>query len=167
MTLHDVERREVGDVDGKTLLHLQCHFGLDTMSWARLGATATGVDFSDTAIDLARSLNDELGLNARFIRSDVYDLPDVLDEEFDVVFTSYGVMVWLPRSGPVGVGHPPHAQDGRNVLHRGLPSVSSHTFEVSESGDLPAEVRLFRRGSDDPGQPTELRRQGAPVESAP
>jgi SAM-dependent methyltransferase len=85
ITLTDVERREVGDVDGKTLLHLQCHFGLDTMSWARLGAKATGVDFSDAAIDLARSLNDELELNTRFIRSDVYDLPDVLDEEFDIV----------------------------------------------------------------------------------
>ena len=66
------------------------------MSWARLGAKATGVDFSDAAIDLARSLNDELELNTRFIRSDVYDLPDVLDEEFDIVFTSYGVLVWLP-----------------------------------------------------------------------
>ena len=65
ITLTDVERREVGDVDGKTLLHLQCHFGLDTMSWARLGAKATGVDFSDAAIDLARSLNDDLELNTR------------------------------------------------------------------------------------------------------
>ena len=96
ITLTDIERGEVGDVSGKTLLHLQCHFGLDTMSWARLGATATGVDFSEAAIDLARSLNDELRLNTRFIRSDVYGLPDVLDEEFDVVFTSYGVLVWLP-----------------------------------------------------------------------
>ena len=56
MTLHDVELREMGDVSGKTLLHLQCHFGLDTMSWARLGAEATGIDLSDVAIDLARSL---------------------------------------------------------------------------------------------------------------
>ena len=71
--LKDLERREVGEVSGKTLLHLQCHFGLDTMSWARLGAKPTGVDFSDEAIDLARSLNDELGLGTRFIRSNVYD----------------------------------------------------------------------------------------------
>ena len=96
ITLNDIERREVGDVSGKTLLHLQCHFGLDTMSWARLGAKATGVDFSGAAIELARSLNDELGLDARFICSNVYDLPEVLDEQFDVVFTSYGVLVWLP-----------------------------------------------------------------------
>ena len=96
ITLTDVERREVGDVSGKTLLHLQCHFGLDTMSWARLGAKATGVDFSDDAITLASALNEELELGARFIRSNVYDLPNALDEQFDVVFTSYGVLNWLP-----------------------------------------------------------------------
>ena len=96
ITLKELERREVGDVSGKTLLHLQCHFGLDTMSWSRLGAKATGVDFSDAAIDLARSLNDELGLDARFICANVYDLPQVLHEQFDVVFASYGVLVWLP-----------------------------------------------------------------------
>ena len=96
MTLNEIVRREVGDVPGKTLLHLQCHFGLDTMSWARLGANATGVDFSDTAIDLARSLNDDLGLDTRFICSNVYDLPEVLDEQFDIVFTSEGVLCWLP-----------------------------------------------------------------------
>lgn len=95
-SLKDIERREVGDVSGKTLLHLQCHFGMDTMSWARRGARATGVDFSDVAIDAARSLNAELGLGARFICSNLYDLPDVLDEKFDIVFTSYGVLCWLP-----------------------------------------------------------------------
>ena len=96
MTLNEIVRREVGEVPGKTLLHLQCHFGMDTMSWARLGAKATGVDFSDTAIDLARSLNDELGLDTRFICSNVYDLPEALDEQFDIVFTSEGVLCWLP-----------------------------------------------------------------------
>ena len=96
ITLNDVEREEVGPVSGKSLLHLQCHFGMDTMSWARLGAEATGVDFSDAAIDLARSLNDELGLSARFLCSNVYDLPGALDEQFDIVFTSHGVLCWLP-----------------------------------------------------------------------
>ena len=65
ITLKDIERQEVGDVSGKTLLHLQCHFGMDTMSWSRLDAVATGVDFSEAAIELARSLNDELGLDAQ------------------------------------------------------------------------------------------------------
>ena len=95
-SLHSLEIGEVGDVRGKSLLHLQCHFGLDTMSWARLGARATGVDFSEEAISLARSLSEELRIDAQFVVSNVYDLPDVLDGRFDVVFTSYGVLTWLP-----------------------------------------------------------------------
>ena len=80
----------------KSLLHLQCHFGMDTLSWARLGARATGVDFSDEAIALARSLSQELGIEARFVCSNIYDLPDVLSGQYDIVFTSYGVLCWLP-----------------------------------------------------------------------
>ena len=95
-SLHSLEIEEVGDVDGKRLLHLQCHFGMDTMSWARLGAVATGVDFSEEAVSLARSLSEELGIDAKFVVSNVYDLPEVLDGRFDVVFTSYGVLTWLP-----------------------------------------------------------------------
>lgn len=96
ITLHDIERREVGAVAGRSLLHLQCHFGLDTMSWARLGASATGVDFSAAAIATARGLNAELGLPARFVESNVYDLPGVLDEQFDFVYSGVGVLCWLP-----------------------------------------------------------------------
>ncbi|HXI45238.1 MAG TPA: class I SAM-dependent methyltransferase [Candidatus Acidoferrales bacterium] len=92
----DYELEEVGSVEGKTLLHLQCHFGLDTLSWARLGATVTGVDFSGKGIDAARQLAAEVGLEARFIQSDIYALSDVLDEQFDVVYTSGGVLGWLP-----------------------------------------------------------------------
>jgi len=95
-SLKPLEIEEVGDVRGKSLLHLQYHFGQDTLSWARLGARVTGVDFSDEAINLARSLAAELDIPARFVRSDVYDLPAVLDERFDIVFTSYGVLTWLP-----------------------------------------------------------------------
>jgi len=94
--LRSIEREEVGDVTGKTLLHLQCHFGMDTLSWARLGAKVTGVDISDKAIMLARSLSDELKIEADFILSDIYELPDVLEGEFDIVFISYGVLCWLP-----------------------------------------------------------------------
>ncbi len=96
-TLKTVELAELGDVHGKTLLHLQCHFGMDTLSWARNeGAIVTGVDFSEQAIEQARVLCGELGIDARFINSNIYDLPDLLDERFDVVFTSYGVLPWLP-----------------------------------------------------------------------
>jgi len=86
----------MGDVSGKTLLHLQCHFGLDTLSWARKGARVTGVDFSDKAIQIAKLITAELDVKADFVCSDIYDLPDVLDEKFDIVFTSYGVLAWLP-----------------------------------------------------------------------
>ena len=95
-TLKPIELEELGDVSGKSLLHLQCHFGLDTLSWARLGARVTGVDFSDKAITLARSLSKELGIKANFVCSNIYDLPKALDGEFDIVFTSYGVLCWLP-----------------------------------------------------------------------
>lgn len=94
--LTDYERAEIGSVEGRTLLHLQCHFGLDTLSWARLGATVTGADFSPEAIGAARALATETGLPATFIESDLYRLPDVLDGGFDVVYTSRGVLNWLP-----------------------------------------------------------------------
>jgi len=95
-TLKAVERAEVGDVRGKSLLHLQCHFGMDTLSWAREGAVLTGADFSRPAIEKARSLAQELGVEARFIESDIYDLPQALSGDFDIVFASYGVLCWLP-----------------------------------------------------------------------
>ncbi len=94
-TLKSIELEELGDVSGKSLLHLQCHFGQDTLSWARLGAKVIGVDLSDDAIKLAGLLAAELNLDAHFICSDIYELPDVLDERFDIVFTSYDVLAWL------------------------------------------------------------------------
>lgn len=95
-TLQEIELAEVGDVAGRDLLHLQCHFGLDTLSWARRGARVTGVDFSPRAVDRARRLAAETGIEARFLCRDVYDLPPELTGAFDVVFTSYGVLWWLP-----------------------------------------------------------------------
>lgn len=95
-TLQEIELAEVGDVGGRDLLHLQCHFGLDTLSWSRRGARATGVDFSPRAIERARRLAAETGLDARFLCRDVYDLPAELAGAFDVVFASYGVLWWLP-----------------------------------------------------------------------
>lgn len=94
-SLKPLEIAELGDVKGKSLLHLQCHFGLDTLSWARKGAKVTGVDFAPEAIKLARELNDQLELKARFIESNIYDLEEKLTGKFDIVFTSYGVLCWL------------------------------------------------------------------------
>lgn len=95
-TLDSIELDEVGDVSEKSLLHLMCHFGMDTLSWARLGARVTGVDFSEKAIKLARTLSKQIGVDSRFIDSDIYKLPEKLNEEFDIVFTSGGVLTWLP-----------------------------------------------------------------------
>ncbi|MGD0588910.1 MAG: methyltransferase domain-containing protein [Thermoplasmata archaeon] len=95
-TLRSLELQEMGPVKGKTLLHLQCHFGLDTLSWARRGADVTGVDFSPPAIRAAQQLARQAGIKARFVRSNVYDLPDALDQRFDIVYTGKGAICWLP-----------------------------------------------------------------------
>jgi ubiquinone/menaquinone biosynthesis C-methylase UbiE len=93
--LDEIELREVGEVRGKTLLHLQCHIGTDSLSWERQGASVTAIDFSEQSIHYAKRLRDELGLKTNFIHSNVYDLPKVLDQQFDIVYTSRGVLCWL------------------------------------------------------------------------
>jgi SAM-dependent methyltransferase len=95
-SLQKLELDDLGDVSGKSLLHLQCHFGLDTLSWARLGADVTGVDLSSAAIEKARALSEQAGLKSRFICADLYGFGESSREQYDVVFTSYGVLCWLP-----------------------------------------------------------------------
>lgn len=94
--VHAYELEEIGDVRDLDVLHLQCHFGLDTLSLARLGARVTGVDFSPEAIAQARQLADEVGLDATFVCSNVYDVREHVDGAFDLVYTSRGVLGWLP-----------------------------------------------------------------------
>jgi len=96
-SLNEIERRELGDVSNRKILHLQCHFGMDSLSLQRMGANVTGVDLSDVAIDEAKRLNNELSLDAKFICCNIYDLKDHLDDQFDIIFTSYGVIGWLPN----------------------------------------------------------------------
>lgn len=95
-SLKSPELHLLGDVKGKSVLHLQCHFGQDTLSLARMGASVTGVDLSDKAIAKANDLAAQLQLEATFICCSIYDLPRHLDRQFDVVFTSYGTIGWLP-----------------------------------------------------------------------
>lgn len=95
-SLNKIELEGVGNVQGKSLLHLQCHFGMDTLSWANLGATVTGVDFSQDAVNLAQKLSAELDIPAKFICSNVLELEGKIEEKFDIVYTSYGVICWLP-----------------------------------------------------------------------
>lgn len=99
-SLNVYELDALGDVSGKSLLHLQCHFGLDTLSWSRMGAKCTGVDISEEAIRLAQALNGELGLDAQFVCCNVLDTSEHISETFDMVFTSYGTIGWLPDLRP-------------------------------------------------------------------
>lgn len=95
-SLNETELALLGDLRGKRILHLQCHFGQDSISLARLGASVTGADLSDKAIAKAQELAENLGADATFVCCDLYDLPQYLDEKFDIVFTSYGTIGWLP-----------------------------------------------------------------------
>jgi ubiquinone/menaquinone biosynthesis C-methylase UbiE len=137
-TLDELERDGVGEVAGRSLLHLQCHFGMDTLSWARLGAQSTGVDFSGPAIELARELNEELGLDTRFIQANIYDLPSILDERFDIVVTSYGVLFWLPDiTAWAGVVSRCLKPGGRFCIVEGHPFI----WTLDQEGPSPLDIR--------------------------
>jgi len=154
-TLRAFEIPEVGEVSGKQLLHLQCHMGQDTLSWARRGAHVTGLDFSADAIGTARELARDTGMadRSRFVVSDVYEAPAALGGElFDIVYTGFGSLVWLPdltrwaRTAAsllkdrgvlyLAEFHPLTellGEDGRGVEHRyfqsqGVTSESPHTY---------------------------------------
>ena len=101
-SLMPYELESLGDVKNKSLLHLQCHFGQDTLSWSRMGAKCTGVDLSDEGIKLAQTLNAELNLDANFVCCNVLDTSKYINDTFDIVFTSYGVIGWLPDLKPWG-----------------------------------------------------------------
>lgn len=95
-SLNQIELELLGDVSDKSILHLQCHFGLDTLSLNRLGANVTGVDFSEKAIEIAQEISSKTNLKSSFICSSVYDLPNYLNQKFDIIYTSYGTIGWLP-----------------------------------------------------------------------
>jgi len=99
-SLNDYECKALGDVNGKSLLHLQCHFGQDTLSWSRMGANCTGIDLSEEGINLAKKLSKELELEAKFICCNVLDVSKNISEKYDIIFTSYGTIGWLPDLTP-------------------------------------------------------------------
>lgn len=95
-SLNPIEIKLLGDVKNKTILHLQCHFGMDTISLSRLGAKTVGVDFSNKSIQLAEKLAARTHTKTQFIQSDIYKLEQKLNSEFNIVFTTYGTICWLP-----------------------------------------------------------------------
>jgi hypothetical protein len=136
-TLMPVELHEVGDAAGKSMLHLQYHFGMDTLSWARLGAQVTGIDFSAPAIVKARELSAELRMEATFIESNVYRLPEALDAQFDMVFCL--VRRDLLAAGPRAMG-----RDRRLLRQAGgcIYIVDGHPFSgtLDEGPGLPKRI---------------------------
>jgi SAM-dependent methyltransferase len=145
--LRSIELSELGGVSGKSLLHLQCHFGLDTLAWARRGAAASGVDFSPKAIALARSLSAELAVPAQFYCSDIYDLPSVLDSQFDIVFTSYGVLHGLPDLKRWGTIIADHLKPG-GIFYIVEDHPFFRVFRPQPDGEFRAERSYFH--SDEP-----------------
>lgn len=101
-SLMKYELAALKDVKGKSLLHLQCHFGQDTLSWSRLGAKCVGIDLSDEGVKLAKQLNEELQLDAQFVCCNVLDTSKYVKDTFDIVFSSYGTIGWLPDLKPWG-----------------------------------------------------------------
>jgi len=99
-SLNNYETQALGDVSGKSVLHLQCHFGQDTLSLSRMGAKCTGVDISEDGVQLAKDLNEELEMDASFVCCNVLDVSKHISEKFDIVFTSYGTIGWLPDLKP-------------------------------------------------------------------
>jgi 2-polyprenyl-3-methyl-5-hydroxy-6-metoxy-1,4-benzoquinol methylase len=99
-SLNHYEIEALGDVNEKSMLHLQCHFGQDSLSWAARGAKVTGVDLSDEAIELASQLSNEIDVPADFVCCNVLDTTSYVEGQFDIVFTSYGVIGWLPDLKP-------------------------------------------------------------------
>lgn len=94
--LNELIKKEVGDVKGKSLVHLLCHIGTDTLSWALMGAKVAGVDISSKSLKYARKLAEKMKIEADFIESDIMETGNKINRKFDIVFSSTGVLCWLP-----------------------------------------------------------------------
>jgi SAM-dependent methyltransferase len=94
--LTPIDAGEIVDIAGLRVLHLQCHFGLDTLCLVRRGAIATGIDFSPRAIRHARNLAARSGVGATFVEGNVYDAAALAGGNFDLVYTTWGTICWLP-----------------------------------------------------------------------
>lgn len=159
-SLREIELSELVDVAGKRLLHLQCHFGLDTLSWVRRGAHCTGVDLSPVAIEQANALAERAGLEAEFVCSDVYGFQRPEPEPYDVVFTSYGALCWLPDldrwAGVVAANlrvggtfymaefHPvQELVAGYSYFSRGEPDVETEGTYIENGDEVTAEMATW------------------------
>ena len=141
--LAPIESAEIGDVGDKRLLHLQCHFGLDTLRLARRGATVTGLDFSPKAIAAARALSAETGVPGTFVECNLYDAPGAIDAQFEIVYVTWGAVNWLPdirRWGEIVAGF--LKPGGYLYLLEGHPATTS--LEQAEDGRLVPTYPYFQ-----------------------
>jgi Methyltransferase domain len=139
-SLHAIETAELGDISGKRVLHLQCHIGRDTLSLARRGATVTGLDFSKTALDIARRLSEETGLKAEFVQGTVDLATDLTPAPFDFPVLDLGPYLLATRHGDLGEGHRIRVgTGGRALLCRRSSSIQCAGGLQRKSG---ADIRL-------------------------
>ena len=144
--LNELIRSEVGDVTGKSLAHLLCHIGTDTLSWALLGAQVTGIDISPESLKYARRLAEEMKIEAQFIESDIMDVMHKVDQKFDIVFSSTGVLCWLPdiRRYAQTVRHLLH-EDGFFYIFDGHPFRAVLLDEQGNANPDPIQGDYFRK----------------------
>ena len=145
-TLLPLDLDEVGDVAGKSLLHLQCHFGLDTLSWARLGAEVVGVDFAPSAVDTAREIAAQAGLNAEFVESELYASPEVMRDRlgtFDLVYVNIGALCWLPDIAGWAKVCAGFLTDGGQLYLRDVHPITFSVDDDAPVGELPLRYPYF------------------------
>lgn len=150
-SLNDIERSILKDVSDQSMLHLQCHFGQDSLSWANLGASVTAIDFSPSAIKTAKQLSKEINVPARFIESNVLEVD--LDEEFDIVFSSYGAIGWLPDLKRWGEVVAKHLKKGGTFLlveiHPFISLLEGHDYFFDKNMTIEKEEGSYTDGGKD------------------
>lgn len=144
--LNEVIQKEVGDVKGKSLVHLLCHIGTDTLSWALLGAKVTGIDISPASLKYARKLAAQMGIGANFIEADIMEVQEKVKQKFDIVFSSTGVLCWLPdiRRYAQTVRHFLH-DDGFFYIFDGHPFRAVLINEAGETSPNTIQGDYFRK----------------------
>ncbi len=158
--LYQIDIDALGDLTGKSLIHLQCHIGTDTLALARLGAEVTGIDFSGESIKAARRLSEESGVPGRFFETDLYESPKIVNEQFDVVFTGAGAICWLPDIdawGEVVAGF--LKPGGMFYIREGHPLMWALQYDNVKPGEFIMEQPYFHSdepfGYDDKGSYTD------------
>ncbi len=145
-TLLQIDLDELGDVTAKSLLHLQCHFGLDTLSWARLGANVVGLDFAPSAVKTASEIAAQAGLTAEFVESELYASPEVLSDRlgsFDIVYVNLGALCWLPDIAGWARVCAGFLRDGGALYVRDVHPITQTLDDESSAGELRLRYPYF------------------------